>query len=503
MVPRQNRNRRRASRPTGLRGLIVAAVLPLLVGCSYDSFMDPSIVGRWEMTPTIVPILERIAPIEPADGGEVEYSDVRPEDLVPEISAYRIGPGDILEIVVYDLFVRNAPDRFERQVDRRGYVDVPQIGEVYTDGLTREQLQDALIARIRARGLLDDPIVSVVVLAQRNLTYTVIGAVSRADSFLISKADFRLLEALATAGSFNEQADFVYIIRQVGLTAEAAGETTDTQSPTAPDRSRDPEAGEDLLRIIDELGEPPAGNPAVMQPSDRGRPPAIGLPDDDAPIATPERRAPVEQTSAAGDGPGGAAWRYIDGRWRLVRRAPRPPSTTEIADGAGPELDQLVTQRVIRVPVKPLLAGDARFNIVIRPGDIIRVPPQDSGTVFIAGQVSRPGAIQLAPGLTLTRAIDSVGGLSGLAVPERVDLVRMVGATRQATIRLNLRAIEEGTQPDVFIKDNDRINVGTNFWALPLAVVRGGFRASYGFGFLLDRNFANDIFGPPPVDRGF
>ena len=36
------------------------------------------------------------------------------------------------------------------------------------------------------------------------------------------------------------------------------------------------------------------------------------------------------------------------------------------------------------------------------------------------------------------------------------------------------------------------------FWATPLAVIRGGLRATYGFGFLLDRNFGNDVFGAPP-----
>jgi hypothetical protein len=103
--------------------------------------------------------------------------------------------------------------------------------------------------------------------------------------------------------------------------------------------------------------------------------------------------------------------------------------------------------------------------------------------------------------LTLTRAITASGGLAGLAIPERVDLTRVVGEDQQATIMLDLRAIEQGTQPDVYLKPDDRINVGTNFWAYPLAVLRNGFRTSYGFGFLLDRNFGNDVFGPPPSSR--
>ena len=96
--------------------------------------------------------------------------------------------------------------------------------------------------------------------------------------------------------------------------------------------------------------------------------------------------------------------------------------------------------------------------------------------------------------LTLTRAITAAGGLGGLAIPERVDLTRVVGENQQSTIMLNLRAISQGTQPDVYLKADDRLNGGTNFWAFPLAVRRNGFRTSYGFGFLLDRNFGHDVF---------
>lgn len=159
-----------------------------------------------------------------------------------------------------------------------------------------------------------------------------------------------------------------------------------------------------------------------------------------------------------------------------------------------------MTQRVIRIPLKPLLAGDARYNIVIRPGDTIRLPQPQQGLVYMAGQVNRVGPIALPEvgRMTLTRAIDSAGGLTGLAIPERLDLTRIVGDGQQAIIRLNYRAIAEGTQPDLYLKPDDRINVGTNFWALPLAIIRNGFRTTYGFGLLVDRNFGSDVFGVPP-----
>jgi hypothetical protein len=102
--------------------------------------------------------------------------------------------------------------------------------------------------------------------------------------------------------------------------------------------------------------------------------------------------------------------------------------------------------------------------------------------------------------LTLQRVIASAGGLSAIAIPERVDIIRFTGPDQQGFVRVNLRAIAEGTHPDVFLKANDQINIGTNFWATPMAVIRNGFRASYGFGFIADRNFGNDIFGAPPAN---
>ena len=272
---------------------------------------------------------------------------------------------------------------------------------------------------------------------------------------------------------------------------------------------------DELLDLIDELSGPDdaAGSPAVRRSGARAAlrnrvqqdapEPMIDLvePDVNQTFVTPAQgvATPMPSNPAASNGTTTGRWVFRNGRWMQTDAGTR--AGTGNGGNADP-LGGLVTQRVIRVPVAPLVAGDARFNIVVKPGDIIRVPAAEGGNIYIAGQVARPGVYQLpAQGrLTLVRAIDAAGGLGNIAIPERVDLTRMVGPDRQATIQLNLKAIAEGTQPDVFLKPDDRSNIGTNFWALPLAVVRNGFRFTYGFGFLLDRNFGNDVFGPPPTD---
>jgi protein involved in polysaccharide export with SLBB domain len=162
----------------------------------------------------------------------------------------------------------------------------------------------------------------------------------------------------------------------------------------------------------------------------------------------------------------------------------------------------MFVERIIEIPYDRLKSGESRYNIVVRPDDRIFVEEPEIGVVYIDGQIVRPGTFNLPVNgkLTLSRLVAAAGGLGQLAIPERVDLVRMVGDNREATIRLNLGAIRQRTEPDVLLKPDDHIIIGTNFWATPLAIIRNGFRATYGFGFLLDRNFGNDVFGAPPTN---
>jgi polysaccharide export outer membrane protein len=503
-----------------------------MIGCESDSFMDPSVVGRWEYTPTRVPILDRLSIIEGEPEGVIETSDPTPADLIAEIGEYRMGPGDVLTITVFDLTAQNERLEFQRQIDLRGEVNLPEIGQVSLNGLTAEEGKAAIIERLKESVL--DPFVALSVEQRRQQIYYLSGSFEQPGPYPILEADFRLLSAMASGGRFSESLRDVLVVREVSLaeadtSASPPGVTTPTPRPAA-----QPQEGQRLIDLVEQLtrpsapgqpappgtpppqappaqppGQPPTqpgpdapppidlpGGPgmgaigmvrsAASQPEPALPPPAIDLPDVRSPRAsTPATAAP--QRSAT-------RWVFLNGEWV------RTGGQTRQGEAPAARPEPTVTQRVIRIPMRNLLAGDARYNIVVRPGDTIRLPQPEDGLVYMAGQVQRVGPIQL-PGagrMTLTRAIDSAGGLTPIAIPERVDLTRVVGDKQQATIRLNFRAIVEGTQPDIYVKPDDRINVGTNFWATPLAIVRNGFRATYGFGLLVDRNFGSDIFGVPP-----
>lgn len=535
-----------------------------------DSFIDPSIIGRWEETPTSMPILDRISVIEDDTGESIEYSDVAPEDLIPESREYRIAPGDRLLVTLYDFEDRQGGTEFTRDVDLQGNVDLPQLGLINIANKTVSEAQEE-IGRSLSR-LVRDPLVSVVPVAQRQQTFSVVGAVETPGPYFIPRPDYRLLEAVTASGRFPETIEEIYVIRQLALDesvttgavpANQSG-TSQTRSPTTPSNTAKPADSESLINLIDELSgsekpaegqktspdgggnsTPPAEEPAPEAtkdtpgndapaeelpessptPEPKGSAPSVLRPSIDLVGSQPERTtaaqpeqgqppaidlvggdAPAQATGAAPSASSEPTWVFVNGEWVMVKsQRAAAASGDKNAPAAATDTGAMVTQRVIRIPVKALLSGDARYNIVVRKGDTIRVPSPTAGLVYLTGQVQRPGPYNLPDvgKLTLLRAIDSAGGLSAIAIPERCDITRIVGKDRQATVRVDLRAVSEQTEPDFYLKPDDRINVGTNFWALPLAVIRGGFRTNYGFGFVVDRNFGNDVFGPPPENRGF
>lgn len=523
-----------------LRAAGTVVALAGLAGCESDSFFDPSVVGRWENTPTVSPVLERIDVIERDTGQFVEYTQVLPEDLIPEPTDYRIQPGDGVIIEIENFTQGGQPGRYERLVDGRGYLDVPQIGRVLVLNRTRIEVENAVAEAIKAARILEDPLVTVQVPAQRQATFGVFGRVAQPGRFAIAKPDYRLLEAMTDAGGLAPEIPNVYIIRQVALSdvvktgVKGAGRAPSASQADEPAKPEAP-SGEDLIDLIDELTAPPAGTSApppetpdapgaspaafrvpgeratgvprrtatasAMQPTPQDAAPPIDLVDD-APVVRADTTTPSDQPATI---PG--KWVFLNGEWLQV--APATAESVGLPEGEDPleNVDpaaDLITQRVIEVPVGPLLQGVAQYNIIVRPGDLITVPGPELGIVYAMGPgISRPGTYSLPqPGqMTLMRLIAAAGGLSAIGIPERVDITRMVGENRQATVRVNVRAIFEGTEPDLVLRADDLVNFGTNFWALPLAVVRGGLRASYGFGFLLDRNFGNDVFGAPPTNQ--
>jgi hypothetical protein len=229
--------------------------------------------------------------------------------------------------------------------------------------------------------------------------------------------------------------------------------------------------------------------------------------------AAPGVPGPSAGPTAAPPGPGEELeWVFRDGRWVAVPKGqaagPRPPGPEPRPQTPSPgpqvpgplplelEWEQAIQTRLIRIPADKLLAGDPRYNIVIQPGDTIHVPVDIIGEFAIMGNVNRSGYIDITGRpMTLKMAIAAAGGLGPLAWPKNVEVVRRIGTAREEIVMVDLDKIASGEQPDFFIKPNDLINVGTHPTARWRAVLRNAFRATYGFGFVYDRNFADIDYG--------
>ncbi len=462
-----------------------------------DSFLDPSMIGRWENTPIQLPVLENLDVVEDPIEDIAGLDTVRSADLIPAPKAYQMAPGDLISVSIFELIRPGAETNTTRRIDDTGNIRLPVIGQIRAGGLTDIEFEQK-ITEVLHPNILRDPVITVTVLEGRQRTFSVILGNSfntgRGTGTYQLVGNMRLIDALAMAGISPETEDgtrireklhLVYVIRQKTLQDLSQFSPQPAAEPArAPRPATDGQPGtgslQDPARLIEDLagGAPAANpnapvNPRALNPAQKGEGRFINL---------NGKWVWVEGPGAQGQVPTVAA------------DAPRPnwPSIPGTENGL-PQAEKLVTQRVIAIEGEKLAQGDARYNIYIRPGDVIRIPLTKTGVVYIGGHIARPGTYSL-PGenkITLSQIIMSAGGLGPEAIPERVDLRRRIGGNREVVLRLNMRAIAEGVQPDIYLKPDDTINIGTNFWASHIATLRRSFRSSYGFGFLLDKNFAD------------
>jgi polysaccharide biosynthesis/export protein len=121
---------------------------------------------------------------------------------------YRIGRGDVLDIVVWE------NEKLSRSVPVRpdGWISLPLVNDVRADGLTPMELQTQLAARLTE--YISSPIVSVIVTSVYGFKVSVLGEVQSPGRYTFD-GPATVLDAIASAGGFNEYAsrDDTYLLR--------------------------------------------------------------------------------------------------------------------------------------------------------------------------------------------------------------------------------------------------------------------------------------------------
>ena len=98
-------------------------------------------------------------------------------------------------------------------VDKEGKIQLPIIGEIDCDGLTRNELAKKIENTIRENGMVHDPIV---IIQFADVKFSVLGEVARPGQFSITKDRISLFDALALAGDLTiyGQRENVALIRE-------------------------------------------------------------------------------------------------------------------------------------------------------------------------------------------------------------------------------------------------------------------------------------------------
>jgi polysaccharide biosynthesis/export protein len=117
--------------------------------------------------------------------------------------------------------------------------------------------------------------------------------------------------------------------------------------------------------------------------------------------------------------------------------------------------------------VESAIADKLASNFAVRPSVFVSVaglaqPYSETFPIYVLGQVTNPGQVEVLPGTTLLQAIAMSGGLDRFAATKRIQLRRTDSATGQERLYLfNYNAVERGgaVQSMITLREGDVILV--------------------------------------------
>jgi polysaccharide biosynthesis/export protein len=355
---------------------------------------------------------------------------------------YRLGSGDLLVLIL----TGDVEQVYSLDVNREGFIVIPQVGSVYVANLTLAQLNDVLYSRLSRvySGIRRGPRAStrfqISVGRLRNIQVFVVGDVVRPGAYQISGAG-TVLTALYAAGGPTSNGSFRWVeVRRGGKLA-------------------------DTLDIYDYLLHGNNGSDIRLQTGDVIFVPVHGgfvkLAGEVTRPAVYELRPgeTLRQLIEYGGGFGPAAYQA---RVRIHRIL--PPESRGPAGAVRVVVDVGADQ----------LAGGVVPSVPIVPGDsvtVLAVPERLRGYVTVKGNVWVEGQVGFRPGMKLSEAIKLAGGPKPDVYLDRI----LVSRTNEDSTRLQLRsAFTDSTgkvADDLTLHQEDEILVFSRAGFLPARYV--------------------------------
>ncbi|MBI4503053.1 MAG: SLBB domain-containing protein, partial [Gemmatimonadetes bacterium] len=325
---------------------------------------------------------------------------------------YRLGPGDGLVLVL----TGEIETAYQLDVTREGSIFVPDVGQIYVNNLSMEQLRGVLFTRLGRvySGLTRRPDsrtkFDVTVSKVRAIAVRVIGEVARPGAYLVG-ATGGVLNALYEAGGLTERANFrdIKILRgadSIG-TVDVYRYLLTGSVPT------------DIRLTAGDVVFVPVHGPRVKITGEVMRPAVYEL-------------QPGEGLRELFQLAGGLTPRASTGNVTIDRILPPSQRTVPGREHTVLSVSVLAALDSTR-PSIPLYAEDSIMVLPVRGGR--------TGSVTIAGSVWQPGTYRLDPGLRLWDLIRMAGGLRPETYAGRAQIVRslpdstrrMLGAVLDST----------------------------------------------------------------------
>lgn len=206
-----------------IRRLVIAAALLLILTLPAACALVPGGHIDYRVDELDLENLVDIEPITPALVSSLRNGLSVAQPMSPELRAelaayeYRIGPGDVLSVIVYDHPELTIPAGGERspaeagnQVRGDGAIFYPYIGRVEVAGLTLEQVRTLLAERLAA--VITEPQVDVGIAAFRSQKVYVSGAVKDPRALPVTNVPLTITDAISQVGGTESNANWHELI---------------------------------------------------------------------------------------------------------------------------------------------------------------------------------------------------------------------------------------------------------------------------------------------------
>lgn len=116
--------------------------------------------------------------------------------------------------------------------------------------------------------------------------------------------------------------------------------------------------------------------------------------------------------------------------------------------------------KILWIDLKRLLMGDTSLNVTLQRNDVVYIPDSSDTSVFVLGEVNRPGVFSLTPQMSFMDALSQAGGITTDGNFSEIHLIRL---NANANMKIDMEDIL-GSQKNlnVAINEGDIIYVPRN-----------------------------------------